>query len=130
MRICEPNASGSFHRGILSHISSLLLRKPPLLTFDCQPPFLCLSTFLLSAFFFIYSSSFSIPALIFLLVSWQRHGWPNCGFWRAPCVWSRHRRCQGGHVRSSLALCGAGCGGAWMDVWMNGWMGMGCWHAL
>lgn len=99
----------------------------PQMTFDCQPPFLCLSTFLLSAFFSL-SLSPSIPALIFLLVCWQRPAWPNCGFWRAPCVWSRRGRCQGGHVRSSLALCGAGCGAgggagdrAWMDGWMDGW---------
>lgn len=85
------------------------------MTFHCQPPFL---SFHISSqcFFFL---SFSIPALIFLLVCWQRPGWSNCGFWRSPCVWSRHGRCQGGHVRSSLALCGAGCG-AWMDGWMDG----------
>ena len=68
--------------------------------------------------------SLSTPALIFLLVCWQRPGWSNCGFWRAPRVWSRHGWCQGGHVRSSLALCPAGCGaggGAWMDGWMVGW---------
>lgn len=80
-------------------------------------------------FFSVLSFSFlsPIPALVFMLVCWQRPGRPNCGVWRAPCVWSRDGRCQGGHTCSLLALCLAGCGAAGSDGWM---MGMVCWHAL
>lgn len=117
-RIREANATDSFRRGILSHIS--LLREPLLLPSNVFPLPTSFSTFLLSA-----ASSFTplfLPALIFLLVCWQRPGRSNCGFWRSPCVWSGHGRCQGGHVHSSLALCR---GWLWsMDGWMDGWVGM------
>lgn len=49
MMIREANASDSFHQGILSHISSLLLPQRTTASLF----FFCLSTFLLSAFFFL-----------------------------------------------------------------------------
>lgn len=121
--IREPNASDSFHRGILSHISSLLL--PQLTTAS-------LLSSVFPHFFSVLSLStpfpFPIPALIFTLVCWQRPGRPNCGVWRAPCVWSRDGQCQGGHTCSLLALCLAGCGAGGGDGWMGGWI-MGVWWA-
>lgn len=113
----------SFHPGI--HPTSSLF----FLTLSASPLLKCLCTqspcYIYIFFFFSYSPF--ISALILLLVCWQRRSRFNCGFWRAPCVWSRHGRCQGGHGRSSLAACLAGCGAAaggraWMDTWMNKWM--------
>lgn len=107
-------------------MSSLLLRKPPLFpSNDFRLPKLLPSVFPHFFSVFFSSSFFSflfVSVLIFLLVCWQRPGWPGCGFWRDPYVWSRHGRCQGGHICSSLSQCGAACGGAWMCGCMDGWL--------
>lgn len=117
----SAGVSGSFRGGIRSRVSSSLL---PSNDFPLPASF---STFLLSAAFFCFFFLFfffCLPALISPLVCWQRPGRSYCGFWRSHRVWSRHGRCQGGHVRSLRAPCGGRLDG-WMDVWA--W---GCWHAL
>lgn len=105
----------------LSFSGSLL--SSPQMTFDCQSSF-PLSFHISSQCFFLllFFSFLFVSVLIFLLVCWQRPGWPGCGFWRDPYVWSRHGRCQGGHICSSLSQCGAACGGAWMCGCMDGWL--------
>lgn len=135
MRICEPNASDSFHWGILSHIYPLLLREPPLsspqMTFHCQPPFLSFHISSQCFFFFVFHHSCShIPASL-LAKAWLVQLWFLVIPLHLEQTWTVPR-----WARTQLA--GSVRGWLWsMDGWMAGHGLLACtliffcwWHTL
>lgn len=124
MMIREANASDSFHQGILSHISSLLL--PQLTTASLL--FFYLSTFLLSAFFFL-PLPHSCSRIHASLLAKARPAQLRClaSPLRLEQRWTVPRWA---HMQPAGSVPGwlRGCWWRWMD---DGWMmGMVCWHAL